>query len=105
MLSQERLKEIRVQVSRLRETILRKAKSEMLKDGTPYSKTLYEVSRLAKKILNRTKYMERQEAPDAARDFAEPVAPGLRKTVRKKKHLDVSERVRIVHQVVVEKQM
>ena len=35
-------------------------------------------------------------------DFKEPVAPGMRKRVKKKKHLSMSDKIQMVHRILVD---
>ena len=78
-------------MTNLRKDIQERAKKAMLKENTEECIKTYEVSKLAKKILNRNKEIERHLMPDSSVDYVEPVAPGSRKAIRKRKDLTVSE--------------
>lgn len=114
-LDKPRLELLAIQVTQLRKRIEDRAKAllmlESAVDSNPKASknsaldnqvtSKYEVSQLAKKIRSREKYMSRYTGPISNVDYPEPVAPGLRYAVRKRKDLSEAEIADIVHKVVV----
>ena len=57
---------------------------------------------MAKKIKSREKYKAKLTGPISDVDFPEPVPPGLRYAVRKRKDLQAGEIAEIVRKVIVD---
>ena len=114
-LSKVQLEQLAVKVSQLRLQIEERAKEMMLaqdraatgargsKDAeiALQEKSTFEVSRLAKKIKSREKFVAKMTGPIADVDYPEPVAAGLRCAVRKRKDLSPAEIAEIIHKLVV----
>ena len=118
-LSKVQLKHLAVRVSQLRVQIEVRAKEMMLaqdrevvdklrsKDAgrAEQEKSIFEVSKLAKKIRSREKFVSKMTGPIADVDYPEPVAAGLRCAVRKRKDLSPTEIAEIMHKLVVGHQL
>ena len=100
-LSQTQLKSWGTRVSLLRKSYRAFAESMLKKLGQDQSMNMEEINEAIRKVRARGAVRKGGMTLDELRDFQEPVAAGSRKRKRKRNTLTISNKMNIVHQVIV----
>ena len=88
-------------VSRVRAGFLYQAQEELAKVKEDTDKHRRHVQLVARKIERRGDYAASRAVWKSIPDFKEPVPVGSRKAVKRKKHLSLSDKIDIIHRVLV----
>ena len=85
--------------------VLEKAKKLSPDNQSRLEESQQNVSRLDMKIRRRGENKPERLVLRSHFDYVEPIAPGLRKKLKKRAAMSVSEKIEIVHQVLVDHEL